>query len=69
VGKSLDLELAGGDYAVEQTMLSDDAGPDSTRRFSMQLVVGESYRWRLVTLLSGAEAADVSLPAEEAKQP
>ena len=53
-GKTLDIELAGGEYAVEQTMLIESAQPDSTRRFSMQLEAGQFYRWRLMTLLSGA---------------
>ena len=54
LGRTLDIELAGGEYAVEQTMLIESAQPDSTRRFSMQLEAGQSYRWRLMTLLSGA---------------
>jgi hypothetical protein len=53
-GKTLDIELAGGEYAVEQTMLIESAQPNSTRRFSMQLEAGQFYRWRLMTLLSGA---------------
>lgn len=54
LAKSLDVKLPGGDYAVEQTMLTDDAGPEAIRRFSLRLEPGESYRWRLVTLLSGS---------------
>jgi hypothetical protein len=63
LAKSLKVELAGGDYQVEQTMLTDDAGPNEPRRFSLRLTAGESYRWRLVTLLSGA-AEDDRLPAQ-----
>ncbi len=66
--QSLALDLAGGDYAVEQTMLMDDAGPDATRRFLLHLDAGETYRWRLITLLSGA-AEDVRLPAWENQRP
>jgi len=58
--KSLDIEFPGGDYAVEQTMLTDYAGPDSTRRFTLQLRAGEFYRWQLVSLLSGT-AEDLHL--------
>ena len=68
VDKSFDVELAGGDYAVEQTMLMDEAGPDATRRFSMQLEAGQVYRWRLITLLSGAEA-DERLHTREIQRP
>jgi len=52
--KSADVELAGGDYDFVQTMLAADAKPDSVRRFSMRLEAGQSYRWRLMSLLSGA---------------
>ena len=62
VAKSLDVELAGGNYAVEQTMLTDDVGADATRRFSTRFEDGQSYRWRLMTLLSG-EAVDPLAPA------
>jgi hypothetical protein len=61
VAKSIDAELASGDYAVEQTMLADGAGPDATRRFTMRLEAGQPYRWRLMTLLSD-EAADTRTP-------
>ena len=52
LAKSLDLDLAAGNYEVEQTMVVANPGPDSTRRFSMHLAASENYRWRLVTLLS-----------------
>ena len=61
VAKSIEAELAGGDYVVEQTMLTDGVGADATRRFSMQLEAGQSYRWRLMTLLS-EEAVDGRTP-------
>ena len=66
--KSLDVELAAGEYEVEQTMAIADAGPDATRRFSMKLVAGEHYRWRLVTLLSDS-AEEVRVPAKPKGQP
>jgi hypothetical protein len=65
VAKSIVVELAGGDYAVEQTMLADGAAPDATRRFTMRLAAGQSYRWRLMTLLSGEAAA--ALPPENSR--
>lgn len=61
VAKSIEAELGGGDYAVEQTMLADGAGADATRRFTMWLEAGQSYRWRLMTLLS-EEAVDGRTP-------
>lgn len=67
VDQSLEVELGGGDYVVEQTMLADDAGPDATRRFSMRFETGQIYRWRLITLLSGA-ADDVLKPAARSNE-
>lgn len=52
------IKLASGDFLVEQTMLTDDAGPDATRRFSIHLEAGHTYRWQLVTLLSDAAEND-----------
>lgn len=68
VDQSLEVDLTGGDYAVEQTMLMDDAGPEAMRRFSMRLEAGQVYRWRLVTLLSGA-ADDVRLSVRDIQRP
>jgi hypothetical protein len=57
VTESIEVELPAGDCEVEQTMLADGAGSETTRRFTMQLAAGQSYRWRLMTLLSD-DAAD-----------
>lgn len=57
LAQSLDVDLAAGDYDVEQVMMGVNNGPDSTRRFPMLLVVGGNYRWRLVTLLSDSAEA------------
>jgi hypothetical protein len=46
------VELSAGDYAIEQTLLAGNPGPASTRRLSAKLDPGQTYRWRLVTLLS-----------------
>jgi|GEM_PF-1707383 len=54
--KMLKIELAGGDYRVEQTMLTANADATATRRFALHLEPGETYRWRLMTLLSNAAA-------------
>lgn len=54
LAESLDVDLAAGDYEVEQKMVIANPTPDSTRRFSMHLAAGNNYRWRLVTLLSNS---------------
>lgn len=46
------IDLAAGDYVIEQTMLARNAGPASTRRLTIKLEPGQTYRWRLVTLLT-----------------
>lgn len=46
------IDLAAGEYVIEQTMLARDAGPASTRRLTIRLEPGQTYRWRLVTLLT-----------------
>ena len=63
VAASIDIELPGGEYKIEQTMLTDAAGPDAIRRFSFQLKSGQAYRWRLVALLAG-ETSEARRPAK-----
>ncbi len=46
------VDIPGGEYAIEQTLLTVDAGTDSVRRFSVRIEVGQTYRWRLATLLT-----------------
>jgi hypothetical protein len=50
--ESEELDLAGGSYGIEQRALIGSMGADSTRRFTIRLESGQTYRWRLVTLLS-----------------
>ena len=52
--ESQELDLVGGSYGIEQTALNGSTGADSTRRFTIRLEPGQTYRWRLVTLLSAA---------------
>ena len=51
---TLRLEIPGGDYTITQTALN---GPAAVRRFPAHLEPGESYRWRLATLLTGQAGA------------
>jgi len=68
VAKSLEVELAGGDYAVTQTMLTAAIGPrGATRRFPMRLAAGQSYRWRLMTLLSGAAVGAIPTAGDKGR--
>jgi hypothetical protein len=53
--RSVELELAGGDYQIEQAMLTSPDSPESVRRFPVRLDAGQTYRWPLATLLAGAE--------------
>ena len=63
VVKSGEVDLEEGDYAVEQTMLTGGPESGATRRFSMRLAGGQSYRWRLMTLFSD-EMIDTRLSKE-----
>lgn len=47
---SRESDLPGGDYAIEQAIVTENAGLGATRRFNLHLDVGQTYRWRLATL-------------------
>ncbi len=49
---SLTVDLPAGDYSIEQTALSENATPELSRKISSRLESGQTYRWRLATLLS-----------------
>ena len=49
---SLNLDLAGGDYVIEQAVTSGGAASEMSRRIPARLEAGRVYRWRLDTLLS-----------------
>lgn len=51
------IVLAGGDYSVEQTLVSGQSAAPTTRNFSARFEPGERYRWSLATLLASDEAA------------
>lgn len=46
------IDLAGGDYMIEQTMLPPTPAPELRREIFSRLAPGKTYRWRLATLLS-----------------
>lgn len=52
------IDLVGADYVIEQVALVEGPAQDLDRRLSVHLDPGETYGWRLVTLLSetGARA-------------
>ena len=49
---SIEVTLAGGDYVIEQTVVTGIAGGGLARRLPARLEPGQTYRWRLGTLLS-----------------
>jgi len=51
---SVQINLRGGDYLIEQTVVTETAGPELSRRIPARLEPGQTYRWPLVTLLSGS---------------
>lgn len=46
------IELAGGDYVIEQVVLSTKADADLIRRLPARFSAGKIYEWELVTLFS-----------------
>ena len=46
------IDVAGGDYVIEQTMLPTAGAPELSRTIPSRLEPGQTYRWRLATLLS-----------------
>jgi hypothetical protein len=68
---SQSIDLPGGDYVLEQTALTADAGIESARRFTSHLDAGQTYRWRLATLLtapSGETDRDMTDDGHERKR-
>ncbi|MDI1249124.1 MAG: hypothetical protein PSV13_09700 [Lacunisphaera sp.] len=57
---SLTIDLAGGDYLIDQSALPAGAAPELSRRLPVRLAAGKAYRWRLGTLLSDAAGAPMS---------
>lgn len=51
------VELAGGEYTLEQALLATSGARESVRRFPLRLKAGGSYNWTLATLLTDARAA------------
>ena len=47
------IDLSGDDYLIKQTVLSEGAAKELSREIPARLEPGQTYRWRLVTLLSG----------------
>jgi len=51
------VELAGGEYTLEQAMLATSGARESVRRFPLRLKAGGTYNWTLATLLGDAATA------------
>ena len=49
---SSSVDFAAGDCVIDQTALAEGAAPELSRKIPMKLEAGQTYRWRLVTLLS-----------------
>jgi len=58
---SVNVDVAGGDYVIEQAVTSGSAADAMVRRVPARLEAGQVYRWRLDTLLSDSSGE----PAED----
>jgi len=52
------VDLPAGDYVIEQAALTENAAPELSRKISSRMESGETYRWRLATLLSEPSTND-----------
>lgn len=52
--ESRSIDLAGGEYTIRQTVLSEGAAKELSREIPAKFEPGENYRWKLATLLSEA---------------
>ena len=55
---TVELELPGGDYRIEQTLLTAPGRDGATRVFPAAFEAGQAYRWPLATLGSTAEESE-----------
>lgn len=55
---TVELELTGGDYRIEQTLLTASAQGGATRVFPAAFEAGQAYRWPLATLGSMADDSE-----------
>ena len=63
--ESQEVDLEGGEYRIEQTELTGTTGIESVRRFTVRLEPGQTYRWRLETLLSAPAGGASGEPAND----
>lgn len=61
---TVELDLPGDNYSIEQTMLVEAGRPGTTRSLVTRLDAGQTYQWPLATLMSapGDEEAGVRRP-------
>ena len=52
---TVELELTGGDYRIEQTLLAASGQDGATRAFPAAFEAGQAYRWPLATLGPAAD--------------
>ncbi len=56
---TVEFELAGGDYRMEQALLSATETREPARSFSATFEAGQAYRWPLATLATGGDGRAV----------
>jgi len=58
--ESRSIDIAGGEYTIKQTSLAMGAASGLDREIPAKFESGETYRWKLATLLSAEPAGTVS---------
>jgi len=52
--QTANLDVPGGNYQIDQSILTETDRPNPPRHFTAQLVAGQTYHWPLATLQSDA---------------
>lgn len=55
------LNLSGGDYVIEQRLVTEQAAGGGMRRFAARFVAGQDYKWSLATLRSTEAGSNSAL--------
>jgi hypothetical protein len=65
----VELDLARGDYSIEQTLVALSGKSEATRRFPASFEAGQTYQWPLATLGDKAAGGDIAEEPGGASRP
>jgi hypothetical protein len=65
----VELNLARGDYSIEQTLVALSGMGEATRRLPVSFEAGQTYQWPLATLGDEAADGDIAIEGRQAGRP